>query len=298
MFNISAPSEYSFEYIESSKCRPFMDKFHIQLIRDVISKKDYNWNCIDDAFNVAQVSGTESVYSKFKSLFQSHITLSKLNSITGLETAARVDIIQGCTQYIENLHLKGDVQVLENEYSYHYKINPRVMICKIENLQPGIPLIVSIPFSSIGTARPDMLELLDSCALLKIPVHLDGAWITAAKNINIDFCHPAIVSLGISMSKGYGTSGWNRVGLRWTKNSCEDSITLINDHLQVTAYPVVIGNYILENMKPDHLWNTHGSNHFKICNDFELIPSDTIHMVTKDHKIFGIAPLLRYLENA
>lgn len=297
MFDIAGPLAYSFEHLESAKCRPFMDKLHIQLIRDIISKKDYDWNFIDDSFSSAQVSGTVSVYNKFKNLFQSHITGSRLNSITGLETAARIDIIQGCTQYIENLHLKGDIQVLEHEYSYHYKINPRAIICKVENLQPRIPLIVSIPFSSVGITRPDMMELLDSCVKLNIPVHLDGAWITAARNINIDFCHPAISSLGISMSKGYGTSGWNRVGLRWTKSTAEDSITLINDHLQITAYPVVIGNYILENMQSDHLWNTHGANHFKICNDFGLASSDTIHMATKNHKIVGIAPLLRYLEN-
>jgi hypothetical protein len=142
-----------------------------------------------------------------------------------------------------------------------------------------------------------MLELLDLCVTLNIPVHLDGAWITAARNVVIDFCHPAVASLGISMSKGYGTSGWNRVGLRWTKSIVEDSITLINDHLQTTAYPVVIGNYILENMQPDHLWNTHGANHFKICNDFGLVSSDTIHMATKNNQIVGIAPLLRHLEN-
>jgi hypothetical protein len=297
MFNISTPPSYSSNYLELSKCRPFIDKLHIKLIRDIISKKDYDWNCIDDSFNVAQFTGTASIYNKFKNLFQSHITGSKLNKITGLETATRVDIIQGCTQYIENIHLKGDVQVLENEYSYHYKINPRAIICKVENLQPGIPLIVSIPFSNIGAARQDMLELLNTCITLNVPVHLDGAWITAAKNIDIDFCHPAIASLGISMSKGYGTSGWNRIGLRWTKSSVEDSITLINEHLQLTAYSVVIGNYILENTMPDHLWNTHGNHHNKICNDFNLTSSDTIHMATTESNIIGLAPLLRYLEN-
>jgi hypothetical protein len=296
MINIVAPSAYDEQYLEKTKCRPFVDKHHQSLIQNIIDKKDYDWNCIDDSFSVAQIEGTSPIYEKFRRLFSQHIVGSTLNKITGLDLAHRVDIIQGCTQYIDNLHLKGEVQVLEKEYSYHHRLGKFIVGSLPSTLRPKVPLIISAPFSSIGKQRADMNQILDSCAELMIPVHIDAAWLTAARNINIDFSHPAIESLGVSMSKGYGTSGWNRIGLRWTKISNEDSIALMNDHLQVTAYPVVIANYILENSEPDYLWNHHGDNHFKICNDFGLTPSDTIHMATKNNKVIGLSPLLRYLE--
>jgi hypothetical protein len=296
MINLVAPSEYDEQYLEKTKCRPFVDKHYLSLIQNIIDKKDYDWNCIDDSFSVAQFEGTLPIYEKFKNLFTQHITGSTLNSITGLDLAYRVDIIQGCTQYIDNLHLKGDVQVLEKEYSYHHRLGKFIVGSLPSTLRPKVPLIISAPFSSIGKQRDDMNEILDSCAEQMIPVHIDAAWLTAARNVNVDFSHPAIESFGVSMSKGYGTSGWNRIGLRWTKVSNEDSIALMNDHLQITAYPVVIANYILENSEPDHLWNHHGDNHFKICNDFGLTPSDTIHMATKNNKVIGLSPLLRYLE--
>jgi hypothetical protein len=91
-------------------------------------------------------------------------------------------------------------------------------------------------------------------------------------------------------------SGWNRIGLRWTKYPEEDSITVLNDYLQINTYSVVIANYFLKNIEPDHLWNAHGENHFKICRDFGLSPSDTIHMATEDGKVRGLSPLLQYLE--
>jgi len=297
MFNITTPAAYEEQYLEKTKCRPFVDSLHKTLIQNIIDKKDYDWNCLDDSFSVAQFEGTLPIYAKFKRLFTQHIRGSGLNKISGLGEAVRVDIIQGCTQFIDNLHLQGEIQVLNREYSYHHRLGKFIVGCTPNTLRPKVPLIISAPFSSIGSQRSDMNQILDTCAELKIPVHIDAAWLTAAKNVKIDFSHPAINSLAVSMSKGYGTSGWNRIGLRWTKASNEDSITLMNDHLQVTAYPVVIANYILENVEPDHLWNAHGDNHYKICNDFGLTPTDTIHMTTRDGKVIGIAPLLRYLEN-
>ena len=53
----------------------------------------------------------------------------------------------------------------------------------------------------------------------------------------------------------------------------------------------------MDNLEPDHLWNHHSKNHYKICKDFDLEPTDTIHMATKDNKVLGIAPLLGYLEH-
>lgn len=297
MFDITTPPEYESQFLETHKCRPFIDRHHISLIRNVINKKDYDWNCFDDSFAVAGVTGTAPIYEEFKDKFTKHITGSTLNSVIGLENAARVDIIQGCTQYLDNLHLLYDVQILEFEYSYNWRIKKNVHVTTHDKLIPGMPLIISVPFSYTGCQPEFFNDMLDRCVDLNIPVHIDAAWITAAKNIRIDFSHPAIHSLGSSLSKGCGTSGWNRIGLRWTKETKEDSISMLNDHLQTVAYSVVIGNYILDNIEPDHLWNTHGENHFKICRDFDLDATDTIHMAKCGTDIIGLSPLLRYLEN-
>lgn len=297
MFNITVPQSYDERYLETTKCRPFIDNHHTQLIQDIISKKDHDWNCFDSTFAVAGIEDTKPIYNTFKEKFTQHISKSTLNSIIGLEFATRVDIIQGCTQYLENLHLLHDVQVLENEYSYNWRIKKNVTISTIDTLVRGVPLIVSVPFCFTGCQHQEFDLLLDRCFDLNIPVHIDAAWLTAAKNVRINFNHPAIISLGASLSKGCGTSGWNRIGLRWTKDCREDSISMLNDHLQIVAYSVVIGNYILDNIEPDHLWNMHGDNHFKICRDFNLQSSDTIHMTKRGSSVIGISPLLRYLEN-
>ncbi|CAB4126068.1 hypothetical protein UFOVP181_170 [uncultured Caudovirales phage] len=297
---ISIPTSYKNEFVQTGRVFPLVDLKLETLISDVLNQKlnyaDHNF--LDDGTRVIGVKEdlTRNLFNTFKDLFQTKLENSKLNSITNLATASRVDICLGCTQFIDTLYMQGSVQVLENEYNYHGRLTPDIQFKTIETLTPGVPLIVSQPFYN-GSTYERMDELLNKCLDLSIPVHIDGAWITACKNINLDFSHPAIRSVAISMSKGYGLSGWNRIGLRWIKDPAVDAITIMNDFLQVPAQSVAVGIYFLNNIDIDHLWNTHSDRYYKICNDFGYTPTDTIHAVCEDDKIRGIAPLIRYLES-
>ena len=294
------PDSYDEKYLDISRCRPLIDNTHELLIKDIIGKKLFypEATVLDESYIAAGAnpSLTRPIFKTFKTEFKRHIAESTLNNITGFDSFIRTDICLGCTQYIDDLHIKGNVQVLVDEYSYHSRINSDVTIVSVDQLVPGKPLIISFPFSKIGTAHPRMKEILDICIEKNINIHIDGAWITAAKNLTLDLSHPAIKSFAVSMSKGYGLSGWNRIGLRWTKEKSEDIITLMNDYEQISTYSVVIGNYFLKHLEPDHLWSKHSKNHYKLCSDFNLTSSDTIHMATKNGSVIGLAPLLKLLE--
>lgn len=300
---ISTPNTYSQELIQFNRVFPLIDYKLEQLIKNVLEQKltpeEHNFLDVGTQALGVDPALTRDLFNTFKTKFQETIESSKLNSITNLNLAKRVDICCGCTQYIDSIYMKygrNGIQVLENEYNYHKRINPHIGFKTINNLMPDFPLIISQPFYT-GSTHSQMAEILDKCYSLNIPVHIDGAWLTACKNINVDFSHPAIESFATSMSKGYGLSGWNRIGLRWTKEHLEDSITVMNDFLQIPAQNVAVGLYFLDNIPVDHLWNTHGERYNKICQDFNLTPTDTIHAVIVNNKIGGIAPLIRHLES-
>lgn len=300
---ISTPKTYSDEFIQRERVFPLIDAKLESLIKNVVDQKltHEEHNFLDDGTQKFGVdpSLTRNLFNEFKTLFQQKLESSKLNSITNLSQANRVDICLGCTQFIDNIYMKygrNGLQVLENEYNYHKRINPFIGFKTIDSLMPDFPLIISQPFYT-GSTHHQMAKILDRCAELNIPVHIDGAWITACKNINVDFSHPAIESFAVSMSKGYGLSGWNRIGLRWTKNKREDSITVMNDFLQIPAQNVAVGLYFLNNVDIDHLWTTHGERYYKICKDFNLEPTDTIHAAREGNLIRGLGPLIRYLES-
>lgn len=296
----AAPESYSEEYLDTVKSRAFIDRYQESLIKKIVNQQlIYPESAIFDKSYSAdgiKTGITKSIFLDFKSDFKEHLLNSKLNSITGFESFVRDDICTGCTQFMDNIHIRGNVQVLTDEYRYHSLVNPSVKLVTVGNLIPTMPLIISIPFASIGKVHYLMDQILEECLEKNIDVHVDGAWITAAKNTNIDLSHPAIRSFACSMSKGLGLSAWNRIGVRWTKDIQEDSITVMNDYLQIPAYLVVIGKYFLKHMPPDYLWNTHGKNHYKLCADFKLDSTDSLHMAFRDGETIGLTPLLRWLD--
>jgi hypothetical protein len=274
---------YSADCLEVDRPQTLSDTRIEELISDVLHGRT-DRNILD------------SVYSEFKQEMTDWLISSKLNSLSGLDKFSRVDIINGCTQFIDNLYMMGPVQVLRGDYRYHQRLG-LAYVKDVGSLIPDIPLIVAMPFPSVGAPHQDMEELLEECRIKNIHVHIDGAWITCCRDVVFDFSDPVIKSVGISLSKGLGL-GWNRVGLRWTRSSVSDSITIMNDFQMNNRANVIIGLHFLRNLETDYLWTTHGDRYHKICKDFDLKPTKAIHLAMKNNNPVGISPLIRYLENA
>jgi len=277
----TAPS-YSLEYAEVERPSPLTDRRIELIIQDVLSGK-------------INPDISDQIYDSFKTEVENWILSSNLNKLTGLESYTRKDIIIGCTQFIDNLYMDGPVQVLHNDYRYHQRLS-LAFFKDVGSLIPGIPLIIAMPFPSIGAPHRDMEEILYEAENKNVPVHIDGAWITCCRDITFDFRHPSIASIGISLSKGLGL-GWNRIGLRWIKEPKQDSISIMNDFHMNNRALAMIGLHFVRNLPPDYLWNTHGQNYYKICNDFNLTPTNSIYLALRNNQPIGISPLLRYLEN-
>lgn len=276
-----APS-YDAKWLEVNRPQPLSDNKIEKTIQDVLSGK------LDKDI-------TDAVYQNFKKEMTNWLFASKLNNLSGFDTFDRVDIINGCTQFIDNIYMKGPVQVINGDYRYHERLG-LATVSEIGNLAPGIPLIIAMPFPQIGAPHNRMKELLDEAYQKRIEVYVDGAWITCCRDVEFNFNHPAIRSVGISLSKGLGL-GWNRIGLRWTKESKQDSITIMNDFRMNNRALVMIGLHFIRNFDPDYLWNTYGELYYKVCNDFNLAPTKSIYLAIQDNRPVGVSPLIRYLEN-
>jgi len=281
---VRTAENYSEQYLEVEKPQPLTDKKIEQLIQDVLDgtiKKDI----------------TDQVYIDFQSNFKNWLARSKFNKLEGLESFTRSDICIGCTQFIDTIYMNGPVQTLKGDYRYHLRLNSDLSYSVPGFLIPKIPLIIALPFPSLGSEHPNLEEILDECQRKNIQVHIDGAWVTCSRFINFNFNHPAVVSVALSLSKGLGL-GWNRTAIRWTKSSKADAITIMNDFHMNNRVPIMIANHFLNNLDPDHLWKTHELRYNKICQDFNLIPTKSIHLALKNGQPVGVSSLIRYLENA
>ena len=280
MNTIIAP-KYSATYLQIERPSPLSDNNIEQCIQDVLAGK------MDSDIS-------DQVYVDFKKEMSAWLFNSKLNNVTGFDNFGRLDIINGCTQFIDTLYMQGPVQVLKGDYKYHHRLGNW-------GRQPGglsvkTPLVIAMPFPSTGDVHTKMTEILDEAQDKGISVHVDGAWLTCCRGINFDLSHPSIKSVGISLSKGLGL-GWNRIGLRWTRQEGADSVTIMNDFHMNNRALAMIGLHFIRNLTPDHLWNTHRDRYYKVCNDFNLTPTNSIYLALQDGHPVGVSPLIRYLEN-
>ena len=274
--------EYSDKYLEVEQPSPLSDTQIEQTIQRVLSGN-------------LDADITDSVYTNFKQEASNWIFGSTLNKLTGIGSFNRVDIINGCTQFIDNLYMQGPVQVLRGDYRYHERLG-LAYVKDVGSLIPDIPLIIAMPFPSIGAPHQDMEEILHECKIKNIAVHIDGAWVSCCRDITFDFNHVAIRSVGISLSKGLGL-GWNRIGLRWTRQPKPDSVTIMNDFRMNNRALAMIGLHFVRNFTSDYLWKTHGNKYYKVCKDFDLVPTNSVYLALRNGQPVGISPLIRYLEN-
>jgi len=280
MERIKKATSYDAEWLETDRPQPLSDLFIEQLQQEVLSGK------LDkDISNI--------VYANFKLEMTQWLFKSKLNNITGLENFNRIDIINGCTQFIDNLYMQGPVQTIRGDYKYHERLKLSY-IKDVGSLIPDIPLIIAMPFPQVGAPHADMVEILDDAIIKKIDVHIDGAWVTCCKDVAFDFSHPAIKSVGISLSKGLGL-GWNRIGLRWTRQTTADSVTIMNDFNMNLRAPAMIGLHFIRQLQPDYLWNKYRDIYKRICKDFGLTPTQSIYLALRNNQPVGLSPLIRYV---
>lgn len=238
----------------------------------------------------------KTLFNEFKNNYKKSLQSLKLNHLKGLDTFPYQDICIGVTQFIDNLYIRlgNQLVVFENDYKYHWRLNNSIKYVTLETLQPNQELIISMPFPFYGDIHPDMDAILDKCLDLQVPVHIDAAWLSCSRDIEFDFSHPAIHSFATSLSKG--GLGANRIGCRWRKNYQEDSISLMNNFNMVPNSLVFIGNKFIEEFGPEYFWSKYKDAYFKICADFNLEPTKSIHLAkTRTGEPRGIRPLLRYL---
>ncbi len=237
------------------------------------------------------------LFQSFKDSFESWLLGSGLYSIKGLEAFPDRDIIIGCAQYIDDLHLmKKAIAVMENEYKYHWRLFGDSLKIKKSprQLEAGEQLIISLPFSYCGDIHPEMDLILKVCAAKNIPVHIDGCWMGCARDITFNFDRPCIQSAGFSLSKALGL-GANRIGLRFARKRWRGPVSIMNDFNMNNQSGVWLGLRFMQRFGPDFWQKKYGEAYKKVCADFQLRPTKAIHLAFDGEQPVGVRPLLRML---
>lgn len=222
----------------------------------------------------------------------------KLVKYTGLDTFTRRDAILGTTQQLDELHMlhSGRIATMQGEYKYHRRLTD-FTVKQIEHfteLVPGDVFVASYP-SCITTGHLDDFDLLlDHCEHRNIPVHIDGAWFGQCRDFEFDVSHPAISSVSVSLSKALGM-GSQRIGIRYTRERVNGPIAIMNDFDYCNVSDMWIGVEMMNHFGTDYWWSNYSDLYSKVCMDFNLTESNSIHVGFKNTVQYGIRTPLRYL---
>jgi hypothetical protein len=275
---------YSAEWLQRERPQPMYDKTIHRLLSTVFL------NNPGDHHNLAE---------DFKKQFLLWLQADRLNRFTGFQNGWQHDICIGCTHYIDDLYQTlgaNHLMILEDDYRYHWRLDPTRTFNKLENLVPGKSLLISMPFPKYGDLHPQMTEILNHCLDLNIPVHIDAAWLGCVRDIEFDFSHPAISSFAISLSKGLGLGG-HRIGLRFSRQRTRGPITIMNDFSMNCQGLMQVGLVFMKELGSNYLWNKYADTYKKICNDFSLTPTKAIHLAQTPQGPVGVRLLLRWLND-
>ena len=221
---------------------------------------------------------------------------------TGLNTFKRRDAILGTTQQLDELHsLHGNnIAVYYGEYKYHRRLTDGNVkqISHYSELDAGNVFVASYPSCITTRYLPEFDKLLDHCYNNSIPVHIDGAWFGQCRNFELDVTHPAIHSISVSLSKAFGL-GSQRIGIRYTKERINGPISIMNDFDYCNVSDMWLGVEAIQHFGTDYWWNNYGDLYSKVCRDFNLEETDSIHVGwiiegNKRHQ-FGVRTPLRFL---
>ena len=240
-------------------------------------------------------------YAQLVDEFQQHAVRyflsSKLNSLKGLDSFPVVETIMGCNHAIDSLIMQHGIkglQIFEHDYTYYERLEPAVEFAKPGQLAPGRPVLMALPSPGWLDVHPHQYEILDEAHAKGCAIHIDGAWMSAAQDIDFYFDHPAIASVFMSLSKGMDL-WWNRAGIRWTRQQVDtDPVTIYNKHRMLPVATIQIALHYLQQVEPDYVWTHYKDRYYAVCREHRLRPTKIIHVAqSMDRmKLFGVKNLL------
>jgi hypothetical protein len=198
----------------------------------------------------------------------------------GLDTFPIRHTILGVTHQLDELHQlhNNNIAVFEGEYKYHRRLPNYVRQLKGKlDIMPGEVLVISAPSCITTNLLPDMQEILDYCHAIDASVHIDGAWFAQCRDFELDVTHPAIKSVSVSLSKAFGM-GSQRIGIRYMREEVPGPIQIMNDYSYQNVSDAWIGVQAMEHFGPDFWWGNFEDMYEKVCEDFNLMPADSIHV--------------------
>lgn len=222
------------------------------------------------------------------------MTSSNDKTLLGLENFSSNDYTCGTShafdQFVLRHALDKEIAVFVGDFQYHSCISKKLnfkYLSSLDMLHNNHAVIISVPFSDFGILHPEFDSILASCNVLNVPVCIDLAYWGIAKNVFLDLNrYQCIQEVVCSLSKPFCTLENHRIGIRFSRSYLDDGISMLNEVQMQNFYSMSLGMHFMQKFSCDWNWQTYSEMYYKICQQLELLYTDTI--------IFGISKHNKY----
>ena len=213
---------------------------------------------------------------EFVELYTNWILSSKIFEIKSLNRFSNRYITNGVTNAFDDFYFihKNNITVLKGEYPYHRDIGFTV-VTDIKDIPNNSGLIISYPFSATGNVHESWEEIIEYCCDNNISIFIDCCLFGVSSVDTLDLSHPCITHVAFSLSKIFGTGG-ARLGLMFTSHLDYTPISNQNKWFYTNMAGQIIHTSLLKNFSPDYIFNKYRSKQLEICNNLDIVPSNTV----------------------
>lgn len=223
-----------------------------------------------------------NVISTFEQSYSLWLLDHSSNKIFGLDNF-EADISQGATQSFDSFYLRypnKNYKFLQGEYFYHVLTGINLnrswsFITNWRELKNGDAFILSVPFCDTGNQVLELDEIFDHCSLNNIPVLLDCAYFTIAKDITINLNHSCIDTVAFSLSKTFPVAH-ARIGMRYTRPTSKDGQKLHSKINYDNRASAAVGLELIRNFSSNFIVNKYQSAYDKFVSLLGLTPGNSI----------------------
>jgi hypothetical protein len=222
------------------------------------------------------------IVDEFLTNYSGWLSNSKMNNLTGFNKFKSKTYANGTTEVFDKWYIRHRnrrLRIFRGEYMYHYatyrNLDMPMKWLEDEPLRENDHVIISLPFADSGNIRYETENILNSAALLNIPVLIDSAYLGLTHGLDFNFDHPAIDTIALSLSKTFPVAHL-RIGMRLMREDYDDGLDIYHKTNYQNRWGAVLGNQLITNYNIDYAPTCYEHwQRFK-CNELNLQQSKTI----------------------
>ena len=215
--------------------------------------------------------------------------------ISGLSTFDGITCSLGTTETFDKFYLyhrNKRLRIFRGEYFYQQMVARSLFAdnwtwMDEDDIRQGDVLVFSLPFADTGGMINNMDAILDQCDTHGVPVLVDMAYVSLARDLVIDLSRDCIKVITTSLSKVFPVQ-YHRIGLRLTKGIDDDLMIAYQQNQYVNKFGCGLGLEMMKQFNADYTFESYRSKQKDLCYELGVDPSPCV--------IFGVDTLSKYPE--